>query len=507
MYICVPPYLTGWYLFFIPLTIPSMSESISQLQPKALWTYFYELTQVPRPSGHMDPIQAYMMHFGQSLGLPTTTDTVGNIIISKPATPGYETATPVVLQAHLDMVPQKNSHVAHDFEKDPIKPQIIDGWVKATETTLGADNGIGVAAAMAVLAATDLEHGPIEALFTIDEETGMDGAFGLKPETIKGRTLINMDSEDEGELFVGCAGGVNVNVNFACPHLVPVPNNHQAFRLSLTGLKGGHSGLDINLGRGNANKLLFHLLKRLVGTSDARLASFQGGTLRNAIPREAFAIITLPGAKAKDLAGLVAAHETMLINLYEGIEDALSLKVDAVELPAGLLPEPLQDDVINAVVAVHDGVLRTLPGMADLVETSSNLAIVKTEDQAVVFQFLARSSSDFMKDTLVSMIQSACALAGAKVTTSGAYPGWMPDLKSHLMDVMVNAHESLFGKKPGVNVIHAGLECGILQEAVGKMEMISFGPTIRHPHSPDEKVNIASVGRFWQYLVHVLKTV
>lgn len=379
--------------------------------------------------------------------------------------------------------------------------------MKASDTTLGADNGIGVAAAMAVLAATDLEHGPIEALFTIDEETGMDGAFGLKPETLKGRTLINMDSEDEGELFVGCAGGVNVNVSFAFQQLVPVPDDHQAFRLSLTGLKGGHSGLDINLGRGNANKLLFHLLKTLVGEAGVRLASFQGGTLRNAIPREAFAVVTVPASKVKDLTGQVTAYEATLKALYAGIEEALSLLVEAAEKPEGLLPEPLQDDVINAVVAVHDGVLRTIPGMADVVETSSNLAIVKTEALSVTIQFLARSSSGFMKDRLVSMIQSACALAGAKVTTSGTYPGWMPDLQSHLMDVMVQVHNDLYGKKPGVNVIHAGLECGIIQEAVGKMEMISFGPTIRHPHSPDEKVEIGSVERFWNYLVHVLKAI
>ncbi|NLT03990.1 MAG: aminoacyl-histidine dipeptidase [Bacteroidales bacterium] len=484
-----------------------MKQTLSQLKPSALWGYFYELTQVPRPSGHMAPIQAFMMHFGQSLGLPTLKDAVGNIIISKPATPGFEAKTPVVLQAHLDMVPQKNSHVDHDFEKDPIRLRIEDGWLKATETTLGADNGIGVAAAMAVLAATDLEHGPIEALFTIDEETGMDGAFGLKPETIKGRTLINMDSEDEGELFVGCAGGVNVNVSFSCPQLVPVPSDHKSFLLALTGLKGGHSGMDINLGRGNANKMLFHLLKSLVGKYGVRLATYQGGTLRNAIPREAFAVVTLPSTKVKDLNTYVAAYMADLNALYAGIEDAIKVSVEPTDLPVGLLPEPLQDDVINAVVAVHDGVLRNMPGMAEMVETSSNLAIVKTEGKDVIFQFLARSSSAFMKDQLVSMIQSTCALAGAKVSTSGTYPGWMPDLKSHLMDVMVNVHSDLFGKKPSVNVIHAGLECGIIQEAVGKMEMISFGPIIRHPHSPDEKVEIASVERFWNYLIHVLKAI
>lgn len=484
-----------------------MNHLFSQLKPAALWNYFYELTQVPRPSGHMAPIQAYMTRFGSSLGLPTTTDTVGNIIISKPATPGCEHKVPVVLQAHLDMVPQKNSHVVHDFVKDPIQPRLVDGWVAATDTTLGADNGIGVAAIMAVLAATDLEHGSLEALFTIDEETGMDGAFGLKPDTIKGRTLINLDSEDEGELFIGCAGGVNVHVAFATPQLVPVPNGHEAFTLSLTGLRGGHSGLDINLGRGNANKWLFHLLKQLVATTGARLAAFNGGTLRNAIPREAFAVVTVPSAKVQQLTAQVAAYEADMKALYAGIEEGVSLKVEATERPAALLLEPLQDDVINAVVAVHNGVLRNIPAMPEVVETSSNLAIVATDEQEVTLQFLVRSSSEVMKEALVSMIQSACALAGAKVTTSGAYPGWMPNLTSHLMDVMVQVHDELFGKKPGVNVIHAGLECGIIQEAVGSMDMISFGPTIRHPHSPDEKVDIASVERFWNYLVGVLKAI
>lgn len=484
-----------------------MEQLIAQLQPTALWGYFYALTQLPRPSGFMGPIQAYMLQFGHSLGLKTTQDAVGNIILCKPATAGNEKKPTVVLQAHLDMVPQKNSHVSHDFTTDPIKPRLVDGWVHATDTTLGADNGIGVAAIMAVLASDSLEHGPIEALFTIDEETGMDGAFALTSNSFAGRTLINLDSEDEGELFVGCAGGVNVNASFAFNQLVPVPNNHRAFTLSLTGLKGGHSGVDIHLGRANANKLMFQLLKQLVRECGARLSSYKGGTLRNAIPREAFAVITLPDAQLDALNQQVKGFESTIRELYKGIEVAVSIKVTANDVPTGLLPEEVQDDVINAMVAVHNGVLRYIPELPETVETSSNLSIVETGDHEVECQFLVRSASTFMKDQLVSMIQSTCSLAGSKVSTSGEYPGWMPDLQSHVMDVCVDAYERLFAVKPAVNVIHAGLECGIIQDVVGKMEMISFGPNISFPHSPDEKVEVASVERFWNYLTAVLSSI
>jgi len=484
-----------------------MEQLISQLQPAALWRYFYALTQLPRPSGYMGPIQEFMLQFGQKLGLQTTKDATGNIIIRKPATTGKENRPTVVLQAHLDMVPQKNSHVSHDFTKDPIKLRLVDGWVHATDTTLGADNGIGVAAIMAVLASDSLEHGPIEALFTIDEETGMDGAFALASDSFVGRTLINLDSEDEGELFVGCAGGINVNATFAFSQRVPVPTNQIALKLSLTGLKGGHSGVDIHLGRANANKLMFHLLKQLVRECGARLSSYKGGTLRNAIPREAFAVITLPDSQLDTLNQQVKGFESTIRELYKGIENAVSIAVTTIELPDGLLPVEVQDDVINAMVAVHNGVLRFIPELPETVETSSNLSIVETHDQEVECQFLVRSASTFMKDQLVSMIQSTCSLAGAKVSTSGEYPGWMPDLQSHLMDVCVEAYDRMFGVKPAVNVIHAGLECGIIQDAVGKMEMISFGPNISFPHSPDEKVEVASVDRFWKYLTAVLGSI
>ncbi len=484
-----------------------MEQLIRQLQPTALWNYFYELTQIPRPSGFMGPIQEFMLNFGKAMGLQTIKDKAGNIIITKPATKGMENKTPVVLQSHLDMVPQKNSHVVHDFTKDPIKPRYVDGWVYATDTTLGADNGIGVAAIMAVLASDTLNHGPIEALFTIDEETGMDGAFALNNQSFVGRTMINLDSEDEGELFVGCAGGVNVNASFAYNQLVSVPGNHVPYSIALTGLKGGHSGVDIHLGRANANKLLFHLLKDLVGKCGARLASYKGGTLRNAIPREAFAVITIPESEKEVLVQHVKQYEATIQELFKGIEETVTINVSPGGMPIGLLPEEVQDDVINAMVAVHNGVLRYIPELPETVETSSNLSIVETMEGEVLCQFLARSASSFMMDQLVSTIQSTCSLAGAKVNTSGKYPGWMPNLQSHLMDVSVESYERLFGVKPAVNVIHAGLECGIIQDGVGKMEMISFGPTICFPHSPDEKVEVASVERFWTYLTNVLGSI
>lgn len=481
-----------------------MAENIKQLNPKALWGYFSDLTQVPRPSGYMGPIQNFMLNFGQSLGLKTVKDEAGNIVIKKPATPGMENKPGIVLQSHLDMVPQKNSHVQHDFEKDPICARIEDGWVKANETTLGSDNGIGVAAIMAVLASKDLKHGPVEGLFTVDEETGMYGAFGLKAGAFDGKILVNLDSEHEGNLFVGCAGGVNLTAEFEYENNVPVPEGDIAVKLTLKGLKGGHSGVDILLGRANANKLLFRFLKTAVAENEVRLASFSGGTLRNAIPREAFAVVTIPEEDLPDLAEAVADYEDQVNEEYKGIENRLYFTIDQVELPSGLIPEEVQDDVINAVEAAHDGVLRMIPEMPDVVETSSNLAICESKEGFVSCQFLVRSSAESMKKTLASSLQSCFSLAGAKVTETGDYPGWKPNLQSPVMDLMAGIYERKWGARPNINVIHAGLECGIIQDAVGTLDMISFGPNISFPHSPDEKVEIASVEKFWDYLTSLL---
>jgi dipeptidase D len=482
-------------------------EEIKKLNPTLLWGFFAELTQIPRPSGFLEPIRAHMLSFGRKLGLETRTDEIGNVVICKPATQGMEGRPIVVLQAHLDMVPQKNSNINHDFRKDPIRPRIVDGWVKATGTTLGADNGIGVAAVMAVLASKDLKHGPIEALFTVDEETGMYGAFALKPSFFDGRVLFNLDSEEEGSLFVGCAGGVNFNAEFQFDHLVPVPGGDVAVRLELKGLKGGHSGIDIVLGRANANKLLFRFLKQAVAEFEARVSSFNGGNLRNAIPREAFAVVTIPEEGLQDLADAVADYEEQLNVEYQGIENSLSFSLCVVEMPSGLLPEEVQDDVINAVVAAHDGVYRMMPSMPNVVETSSNLAICKVEDGQVYCRFLIRSSAESMKEALVSAQQSLFALAGAKVTTDADYPGWRPNLSSPMLHLLSDIWLREYAQTPHVNVIHAGLECGIIQEVVGPMDMISFGPNLIFPHSPDEGVEVSSVQRFWNFLVKALEAI
>jgi len=484
-----------------------MKEDFKKLNPSALWGHFYDLTQIPRPSGFMGPIQDFMLDFGQSLGLKTLKDEAGNILIKKPATAGMETKPGIVLQSHLDMVPQKNSQIKHDFEKDPICAIIDGGWVRANETTLGSDNGIGVAAIMAVLASKDLQHGPIEGLFTVDEETGMYGAFGLKAKAFDGEILINLDSEHEGDLFVGCAGGVNLTAEFEYENNVPVPEGDIAVKLNLKGLKGGHSGVDILLGRANANKLLFRFLKNAVAENEVRLSSFSGGTLRNAIPREAYAIVTIPDSSLADLAQSVAEYEDQINDEYKGIENKLHFTVDQVELPTGLIPQMVQDDLINAIEACHNGVWRMIPDMPDVVETSSNLAICETREGHISCQFLVRSAIESMKTTLVSSLQSCFSMAGAKVTLTGNYPGWKPNLKSPIMDLMSGIYEQKWGLKPNVNVIHAGLECGIIQDAVGALDMISFGPNISFPHSPDEKVEIASVLKFWEYLVAVLAAV
>lgn len=482
------------------------SNDIRQLEPKALWQHFYSLTQVPRPSGKKEPIATFLEDFGKSLGLETLRDEIGNVLIRKPATPGMENRKAVVLQAHMDMVPQKNSHVAHVFETDPIQAYIDGDWVTAKDTTLGADNGIGVAAAMAVLESKDIPHPAIEMFITVDEETGMFGAFGLQPNFLKGDILINMDSEDEGELYVGCAGGLDANISFAYNE-VEVPEGDVALKISLTGLKGGHSGVDIHLQRANANKLMFRFLKDAVAEYEARLASIDGGSLRNAIPREAFAVITVPAEGVEDIIDLVNELEELFIEEYKGVENNITFSVDHVELPTGLLPEEVQDDLINGVTACFNGVFRFIPELPTVVETSNNLAIIKSDGKSVELKSLIRSSVESRKEELASQIESAFVLAGGKVEFTGGYPGWKPDLESPILKEMTKVYEDKYGKTPKVMIIHAGLECGILGTHYPKMDMISFGPTIRYPHSPDEKVNIATVEMFWDYLKATLANI
>jgi dipeptidase D len=481
-----------------------MSKEILSLEPKIVWENFYKLTQVPRPSKKEEKIQAFMMEFGKGLGLETEKDGVGNIVIRKPATPGMENRKGIIFQGHLDMVPQKNNGTEHDFENDPIDAWIDGEWVRARGTTLGADNGLGVACAMAVLASNNLVHGPLEALFTCDEETGMTGAFGLKPNWLKGDILLNMDSEEEGELYVGCAGGVNADIEFEYD-LIVVPEGVKALKLVVSGLKGGHSGLDINLGRGNANKMIFRFLKYATRELDIRLAEVSGGGMRNAIPREASAVVVVPVENLNLLQEAVLHYESIFKLELGAVEPTLSFTFVEVDTPSSLIEERIQDDLIDSICACPNGVIRMSDGMAGMVETSTNLSTVKSTDGVVVVKCLLRSSVDSAKQDLIEMVDSVFALGGAMVSFSGDYPGWKPNMDSQILAEMKSIYQTKFGRIPDVLGIHAGLECGILGGVYPNWDMISFGPTMRSPHSPDERVNVPSVVKFWDFLIEILK--
>lgn len=482
-----------------------MSAEIKDLSPKHVWGYFYDLTQIPRPTGHMEAVTRYIVAFGKGLGLETLQDEVGNVLIRKPATPGMEGRKTVTMQSHLDMVPQKNSSVKHDFVTDPIDAYIDGDWVKARETTLGADNGIGAALSMSVLTDNSLKHGPVEALFTINEEEGMDGAFALKPGFCKGEILLNCDSEKEGELFVGCAGGADLNISFKFKEDEYIPEGDVAVKLSLTGLKGGHSGVDIHLGRANANKLMFRFLKEAVCDYGARLACVEGGSLCNAIPREAFAIVTIPGDNAETLWEVVADYQDMFRQEYNGIENKINFTAEMTDLPATLIPEEIQDDLINAIEGCQNGVISMLNDFPGTVESSSNLAIVKTSNGLIDVKILVRSSSESRKASVCSSLESIFALAGAKVEYAGAYNGWQPNINSPILKVMEETYKEIFGKEPQVKVMHAGLECGIIQGVCPEMDMISIGPDLENPHSPDERVSISSVQKIWEFMIATLE--
>jgi len=483
-----------------------MSKEILSLQPERVWKNFYALTQIPRPSKSEEKIQEFMSKFGRDLGLETIVDEVGNVIIRKPATPGMEKCRGVVLQGHLDMVPQKNSDTKHDFEKDPIDAYVDGDWVKARGTTLGADNGMGVAAIMAILESKDIPHGPIEALLTCDEETGMTGAFGLKGGIFKGDILLNLDSEDEGELYIGCAGGVDGNFTFNYKDEV-VPSGHVAYKLTVKGLKGGHSGLEIILGRGNSNKLMFRFLRHATKEHALRIASVDGGSLRNAIPRESFAIVTVPAANAEKFEACVVKTQGIYQKELSLVEPDLTFTIQKVEKPKTVIEHDAANRIINAIYACPNGVIRMSDAMPGLVETSTNLARVLSSPSKLIVQCLLRSSVDSSKVDLSEMISSVFELAGAKVSFDGGYPGWKPDMKSFILNHMGKVYKTLYSKVPEVKAIHAGLECGLLGGVYPNWDMISFGPTIRFPHSPDEKVSVPSVVKFWNFLVETLKSI
>ena len=482
-----------------------MSHHIQQLNPPAVWKHFCSLTRIPRPSGKEEQIREFIADFGKNLGLETLVDGVGNVIIRKPATSGMENRQGVILQGHLDMVPQKNSDKQHDFEKDPIETVLDGEWVRANGTTLGADNGMGVAAAMAVLESGEMQHGPLEALFTSNEEAGMTGAIGLKPGMLKGKILINMDSEDEGKLFIGCAGGTNAKMTFHYNEQ-PLSTECQGFRIRVTGLKGGHSGVDIHLGRGNANKIMNRILYH-GHQYGLQLASIDGGSLRNAIPRESFAHGAIPLARVEECLNSLTSLTGKIINELSGVEPSLLIEVVAAELPESVIELNIFVKVLNAIYACPNGVMRMSNEMDGLVETSNNLALVKSGNGVITIECLLRSSVDSARDDLEIMIKSLFDLAGADSVFDGAYPGWKPNQGSPILKTMQALYTKQFGNAPQITAIHAGLECGILGGTYPGLDMISFGPTIRYPHSPDEKVNIPSVQKFWEFLVETLRNI
>ncbi len=481
-----------------------MGNILSGLKPNALWRNFEDICSIPHPSKYEDKMRDHVLNWAKKYQLETKVDEVGNVIVKKPATAGMENRKGIILQAHLDMVPQKNNDTAHDFLTDPIKPRIDGEWVKATGTTLGADNGLGMAAAMAVFEATDLVHGPLEMLLTVDEETGMTGAFGLKAGLLNGDILMNLDTEEEGDLCVGCAGGTNANIKFHYTEEA-VPADMSACKITVKGLKGGHSGVDINLERANSNKLLNRILWHAYNTMGLRLASIDGGSLRNAIPRESMAIITLPKNKVDDFKKFVTEFTAIVINEYKNVETDIEIVMEACAMPAWVIDCPTTGKLLNAIYATPNGVMRVSQDMKGLVETSTNLAIVKSYDKIIDIQCLLRSSVDSAKEDLENMFAGVYKLAAAEIVFDGQYPGWKPNLDSPILKEMLAAYEKQFGNKPHIGAIHAGLECGLLGGVYKNWDMISFGPTINFPHSPDEKANIASVEKFWAFLTETLK--
>jgi len=478
----------------------------SQLSPSLVWAIFEEITRVPRPSKHEEKITAYLIDFAQKHNLEYKVDEASNVVIRKPATPGYEEHQTVVLQAHTDMVCEKNSDIEHDFMNDPIEAYIDGGWVKAKGTTLGADCGIGMAAALAVLVDESLKHPAIEALFTVDEETGLTGAFNLAPDMLTGHYLLNLDSEDEGEMFIGCAGGIDTIATFNYKPEV-APADHRWLAIEVGGLKGGHSGDNINDGLGNSNKIMARLLLEATERWGAHIALLEGGNLRNAIPREAKAVVALPDGEPfmEFVERYVAFAEEVSAELQYS-DEGFWIRADECEPAQSVIDTTTQLNLLRALVGVPNGVLAMSFAMPGLVETSTNLASVKfAEGNQIKVVSSQRSSVESSKHYAARTVDTVFALAGAEVWHGDGYPGWAPNPNSHLLEVAVESYKELFGKEPIVRAIHAGLECGLFLEKYPHLEMISFGPTLRGVHSPDERLEIATVEKFWRHLVAVLE--
>lgn len=483
----------------------TMSE-IKNLKPECIWRNFDALTQVPRPSGHLEKVQQFLLDFAKNTGVEAFKDEAGNIVMRKPATPGMENRKTVILQAHMDMVPQKEKTSTHNFETDPIQTYIDGEWVRAKGTTLGADDGLGVAAIMAVMEAKDLKHGPIEALITADEETGMYGANGLPEGELEGEILLNLDTEQEGELIIGSAGGVDITATLDYQE-AESDKTDAAVKITIKGLKGGHSGLEICEGRGNANKMMVRIVREAIAEDEACLASWHGGNMRNAIPREAEVVLTLPKENVEDLKAIVAEYKETFNNEYKGIESDIEVVAEDVALPEMIVPQEIQDNLVDAIYAAHNGVWRYIPTMPEIVETSSNLAIVDIDGGKAAIKILARSSSETMKEDLSTSLESCFNMAGMKVEFSGAYGGWDPNTDSELIKVMRNIYKNLFNEEPTVQVVHAGLECSIILSKYPGLDICSFGPTLLSPHTPTERAHWPSTTKFWDLLVKTLEEI
>lgn len=479
---------------------------IKDLSPKHLWQHFAELNAVPRASKKEERVIAFMMDFGKRLGLETTKDAIGNVVIKKPATPGMENRQTVILQSHLDMVHQKNSDTVFDFDTQGIDMYVDNDWVKARGTTLGADNGIGVAAIMSVLAAKDVPHPAIEAMFTIDEETGMTGAKQLDPVNFSGKILLNLDTEEEDELTIGCAGGIDTNTKGVYKE-VPAGKNAIAFQISIKGLLGGHSGMEIHKGRANANKVMNRLLYKAAGQVNIQLASLDGGSLRNAIPRESQAIVAIQAADKDKFMNVISEFEATIKDEYKIIEPSFVLECKETAMPSLVMDPAYLPQLLRAIYAVPNGVFRMSPDIEGLVEASSNLARVQAKEGVFITQSLQRSSVESTKSDVATAVSAAFEIIGCEINQGGDYPGWKPDADSAILRLLLALYKDHFSHTPNVGACHAGLECGILGAHLGNPDMISFGPTIRGAHSPDEKVQISSVGKFYDYLLHILREI
>jgi dipeptidase D len=483
-----------------------MNQHLHSLKPERLWFYFAEVLNIPRPSKKEEKIIAYLKRFGESHHLETVQDKIGNIIIRKPASAGLENSPSVCLQGHVDMVCEKDAEVVHDFDKDPIQTYIEDGWLKARGTTLGADNGIAVATMLALLEAKDIVHGPLECLFTVDEETGLTGAFGLDPASLKSRTLLNLDSEDDGEFFIGCAGGKDTVIVMERA-TEAVPNGYTTLRLKVSGLQGGHSGDDIHRNRGNANKILNRFLWEASDKYGIRVSSFEGGNLRNASAREAVGIFLAPAVHLQSLKAFAEDYLKDLKFEFRVSEPDLKIELDEFDTPGFILTKSLQDHLLNSLYACPHGVIAWSQDIPNFVETSTNLASVKMQNGKIRIATSQRSSIESAKNDIGNMVAAVFRMTGAKVEHSDGYPGWAPNPNSRVLDLCVQSYENLFGQKPVVRAIHAGLECGLIGDKYPGMDMISYGPTMRGVHSPTERLEISTVEKFWVLTLDLLEKI